>query len=607
MSATRVTRSRVAVVIATALTVPASLLTATPAQAAPAYDKTSPVEAQRVDRVPVPKFAWWDCSVFSPGAQCASANLPLDYDQPKGAKTSVAVLRLRAADQKHKIGTLFLNPGGPGGSGIGIAAAAPYFLGPDVLAKFDIVGFDPRGTNFSDNVRCWKNLGDQDKAVRGLRVNFPWTDAERAAFVTSSKAFGRACSTTGKPLSANMSTAEVARDMDVLRRAFGDKQLTYLGFSYGTYLGQVYSNLFPDRVRAVAIDGVIDPIGWAGTAATRNTPQTARIRSGEGAAKTLHEILVRCGKAGPSKCTFASTGDPSANYATIISRLKKAPLEITDPDGLTFTISYADLVGILLGAMYYPNGSATVSDALTSVYVLLEPSAKAGSSAAARQAQARKTQARKTLSGILAAEKARAASAKAARAKQIKASGFARYEFPYDNSFEAFQTVLCTDGLNPADASKWSAYADAAEKKAPDFGRAWTWASAPCASNTWTVRDKNAFTGPFTHRTVNPVLVVGNYWDPATNYDNAVRAASLLPNSRAISNDSWGHTAYGSSACIISAVDSYLLSKKLPAKGTTCVGDVQPFTTSLAGPTAQAASGNHRPPVLPAVPATPHQ
>lgn len=600
MSATRVTRRRVAVVIATALVVPASLLTATSAQAAPAYDKTSSVEAQRVDRVPVPKFAWWDCSVFSPGAQCASVSLPLDYDQPKGAKTSVAVLRLKAADQKRKIGTLFLNPGGPGGSGIQIAAAAPFFLSPQVLAQFDIVGFDPRGTNFSDDVRCWKNIGDQAKALRGLYVNFPWTSAEKTAFVTSSKAFGKACSTTGKPLSANMSTAEVARDMDVLRRSFGDKQLTYLGFSYGTYLGQVYSNLFPDRVRAVAIDGVVDPVGWAGTAATKNTPQTARIRSGEGAAKTLREILDRCGKAGPDKCTFASTGDPSANYATIISRLKKAPLVITDPEGFTLTISYADLVGILLGAMYYPDGSAIVSDVLTSVHVLLQPSAKAGTPAAARQAQARKT-----LSGILAAEKARAAAAKATKAKQIKASGFARFEFPYDNYPEAFQTVLCTDGLNPADASKWSAYADATEKKAPDFGRLWTWASAPCASNTWRVRDKNAYTGPFNRRTVNPVLVVGNYWDPATNYDSAVRAASLLPNSRAISSDSWGHTAYGSSACIISAVNSYLLAKELPAKGTTCVGDVQPFTTSLAGLTAQAASGNHRPPVLPVVPATP--
>jgi pimeloyl-ACP methyl ester carboxylesterase len=599
MSATKVARLRVAVFAAATLTVPASLLTPASAQAAPAHDKTSSAEAQRVDRVPTPKFAWWDCSVFAPTAQCASVRLPLDYDQPKGAQTSVAVLRLKATDQKHKVGTLFLNPGGPGGSGIGIAAAAPSFLSPGVLAKFDVVGFDPRGTNFSDNVRCWKNTGERSRALNGLSVYFPWTSAEKAAFVTSSRAFGTACSTTGRPLSANMSTAEVARDMDVLRRAFGDRQLTYLGLSYGTYLGQVYANLFPDRVRAVAVDGVVDPIGWAGTEATKNTPQTVRIRSGEGAARAFHEILVRCGKAGASFCTFASTGDPLANYTTIISALKKAPLKVTDPDGPDLTISYADLVGFLLTMMYYPDGSSVISDTLTSVYAVLQPSAGASAPAAARRAQAGKT-----LSGILATQKSRAAAARAARAKQVKDSGFTGYGFPYDNSPEAFQTVLCTDGLNPADASTWSVHADATAKTASDFGLPWTWVSAPCAAKTWKVRDKNAYTGPFTRRTVNPVLIVGNYWDPATNYESAVKASSLLPNSRLISNDSWGHTAYGSSTCIISAVDSYLISKKLPAKNTTCIGDVQPFTTSLTGPTAQVESGNHRAPVAPMVPET---
>ncbi len=128
-----------------------------------------------------------------------------------------------------------------------------------------------------------------------------------------------------------------------------------------------------------------------------------------------------------------------------------------------------------------------------------------------------------------------------------------RYEFPYDNSFETFQTVLCTDGINPRNAGNWPTYADAADRNAPDFGRLWTWASSPCASNTWTVRDEDAYAGPFTHCTVNPLLVVGNYWDPATNYDGAVKAASLLPNSRLLSSDSWGHTAYGTSACVTDA------------------------------------------------------
>ena len=204
----------------------------------PRHHTTTDLEARRVDRVPTPRPDWFDCSgIFEVDAECAAVELPLDYDKPKGRQTAVAVLRIKATDQERKIGTLFLNPGGPGGSGVEIAAAAPFFLGPEVLARFDIVGFDPRGVNFSDNVRCWRNAGQQSEALAGLNLFFPWTTKEESAFVRSAKAFGRACSTTGRPLSAAMSTAEVARDMDVLRRVVKDRKLTYLGFSYGSYLG----------------------------------------------------------------------------------------------------------------------------------------------------------------------------------------------------------------------------------------------------------------------------------------------------------------------------------------------------------------------------------
>jgi pimeloyl-ACP methyl ester carboxylesterase len=570
--------------------------------AAPASDRTSAVEAQRVDRVPVPRFDWWGCSVFSPGAQCASVNLPLDYDQPKGAQTTVAVLRIKATDQEHKIGTLFLNPGGPGGSSIELASAAPNFLGPDLLAKFDIVGFDPRGTNYSENVQCWKNIGEQAEALSGANVEFPWTDAEKASYITSSKAFGKACSTTGTPLSGSMSTAEVARDMDVLRRSLGDEQLTYLGFSYGTYLGQVYANLFPDRVRALAIDGVVDPVAWAGTETNNVIPMTTRLRSGEGATKALHEVLVRCAKAGPGSCSFASSGNPVANYAAITSTLRKGPIPFKNPTKGATQLSYASMVVELYEMLYKPDGAARIPDFLTSVYTLIKPRPASGTPAAAQRAQAAKT-----LSGILDTRKSRNAAEKAAKATQAKRSGFAKGGFPYENGWEAYQSVMCTDGLNPADASMWPTYADASDKTAPDFGRLWTWASTPCAAKTWTVQDEDRYAGPFTRRTANPVLVVGNYWDPATNYDSAVAAASRLPNSQLLSNDSWGHTAYGSSECATTAVDSYLVSQALPTKGTACTGDVQPFATSVSALTVQAASGNRRAPVVPLIPGAPRR
>jgi pimeloyl-ACP methyl ester carboxylesterase len=592
-----------AVVAAVLLGVPATGASVSTATSPPA-DATRAVEARRVDRVPTPRPDWFNCnSIFGSDAECATVDLPLDYDKPRGAKTSVAVLRIKATNQKRKIGTLFLNPGGPGASGVEIAAAAPFFLAPKMLARFDIVGVDPRGVAYSDNVRCWKNAGAQSAVLTALAVPFPWTRREENAYVTSSRAFGKACSTTGRPLTASMSTYQVARDMDVLRRAMGDSKLTFLGFSYGSYLGNVYANMFPDRVRAIALDGVLDPTAWAGTRANLTTPQTTLLKSGEGAARALHEILVRCRKAGPDYCNFAAAGNPVTNYARIISSLKRAPLVISDPDtGEEFVIDYPTLVGWLLDDMYYPFGAAFVDSDLSAVFELLQRPARTGSKAAAARAAARTALAER-------AREARAAdkATDSARARHRAALGFG---FPYDNSFETFQTVLCTDGINPPEAGKWPGYADAADLKAPDFGRLWTWYSAPCASKTWTVRDEDAFRGPFTRRTANTVLVVGNYWDPATNYAGAAKVASLLPNSRLLSSDSWGHTAYGTSACVTEAVDSYLLSRARPPVGTVCVGDDQPFTEPLEeGPEERYQAPEERrglPPVVPPLPgATP--
>ncbi|MGL5817007.1 MAG: alpha/beta hydrolase [Phycicoccus sp.] len=568
--------------------------------AAAMADRTSPAEAARVDRVPTPRPDWFSCDPFAAGAECATVPLPLDYDRPDGPTTDVAVLRVKARTPARKIGTLFLNPGGPGGSGVDIAAAAPRFLGADVLDRFDIVGFDPRGTNFSDTVRCWGDLGEQSDALQGyFSVPFPYTRSETGAYVRSSVAFGTACSSTGTPLSGSMSTAEVARDMDVLRRMVGDSKLTYLGFSYGSYLGTVYANLFPDRVRAVAIDGVLDPVAWAGTAATANTPQTQRIRSGEGAAAALAEILERCGDAGPEYCRLAGRGDPEALYDQIRASLQAEPLVVTDPETgeVVFELTYAILTAFLLGDMYAPFAGDLVDSDLTFVLDLFEAEAPAGSAAARRQAQARAHIGAKVEDVRSGGREAHETRARAGRA--------VGWDFPYDNSPEAFQSVLCTDGRNPARAADWPRYVAAGERTAPDFGRIWTWASSPCASSTWTVRDEDSYRGPFTRRTVNPVLVVGNLYDPATNYSGAVRAADLLPNSRLLGSDSWGHTAYGTSECVTVAMERYLLNRALPAAGTTCVGDLQPFTEPLDdGGTAQRRStgGRELPPVVPPQP-----
>jgi len=175
------------------------------------------------------------------------------------------------------------------------------------------------------------------------------------------------------------------------------------------------------------------------------------------------------------------------------------------------------------------------------------------------------------------------------------------FDFPYENGLEAFASVLCTDsgGRNPDHASDWVPAAAAADRRAPYFGRYWTWASSPCATSSWTARDEDAYQGPFTKTTASPLLVVGAKWDPATNYQGAVKVASLMPNSRLLPNDNWGHTSYGSSECVTRAMDTYLISQRLPARGTICHGDIQPFEQP-AGALRRAPS-RPLPPVVPPV------
>ncbi|MGH3241603.1 MAG: alpha/beta fold hydrolase, partial [Spirillospora sp.] len=347
---------------------------------APAGDTTSPAEKKRVDSVPTPKLDWYKCYGT---AECATVRLPLDYDDPKGATTELAVLRVKARDAKKRVGSLFVNPGGPGGQGTALAYQAQDFLGPDVVDRFDVVGFDPRGIGFSDNVACFKSNKDQALALAGLDVAFPVGKKQEAAYIKSATALGEGCSTTGKKLAGAMSTGQAARDMDVLRRAVGDKKLTYLGFSYGTALGQYYANMFPDRMRAVVVDGVINPVSWVGTEKTKDEILDDRLRSADGAYKALKEILVRCGKAGKAKCTFAEFGDPVKNFDVLANRLRAKPADIEGQK-----VTYADLVGLVLGELYSPDGYSFIDLIITDLWKATSPASTAAQAAAARGALA---------------------------------------------------------------------------------------------------------------------------------------------------------------------------------------------------------------------------
>jgi len=550
---------------------------------ASAPDRTDAVEERRVARAlaRTPAPSWSACGT---GAQCAVVEVPLDYDRPDGPATSIAVLRVGATDPARRIGTLFVNPGGPGASAVDMAQSASIFLSSTVRERFDIVGFDPRGIGHSEQLACFTDPARQATALAGLQALFPWTAQEENAAMASARAMGAACGSTGGALASAMSTAQAARDMELLRRAIGDSALSYLGFSYGSYLGLVHANMFPDHVRAIAVDGVIDPVGWAGAPRTASRILDDRLGTADGSYKALHEILGRCGRTAVERCGLARS-DPVALLERVAQRLRTAPLRIGSGTS-AWDYTYADMVGTMLEDLYQPDGADSIISLLDALADLV--SARSSGDTAAAALAGREVR--------LATEDSRKRSEARAGAPS-PAGGLATT--PYDNFVESMSAVICSDGLHPSSMSLWPAATAAADERAPYFGRAWGWSSLPCATESWTAQDEDAYRGPFDRRTAAPVLLVGNYWDPATPYTSALSAAALSANGRLLSSDSWGHTAYGTSDCVTDAVDAYLVDGVLPPEGTLCHGDVQPFEplADSARTAGSTGTGKQLPPV----------
>src|SRR4051812_37077938 len=279
------------------------------------------------------KVAWSKCFAQFGPFECGTLQVPLDYGQPNGTTISLAVVKLAASDPVHRIGSLLLNPGGPGGSGVDYTVfAGPELYTPEVRARFDLVGFDPRGIARSTALRCF---GTIDQAVSVFTpFPFPRTRDELAEWIAADGRLVDACDQRGGRIADHMATADVARDMDSLRAALGDAKLSYAGVSYGSYLGETYANMFPDKVRAVVVDGVLDPIAWStgrgNEAAT--LPFSTRERSDVGSQATLNEFFRLC-DAGGSRCAFS--GGAAVRYAKLAARLKTAPVPIVFPDGTT--------------------------------------------------------------------------------------------------------------------------------------------------------------------------------------------------------------------------------------------------------------------------------
>jgi pimeloyl-ACP methyl ester carboxylesterase len=491
------------------------------------------------------KVAWSKCFAQLGPFECGTVQVPLDYSRPRGGATiSLALVRLPAADQAHRIGSLFINPGGPGGSGVDavLDAGPALFTGPgdEVRARFDIVGFDPRGIARSTALRCFGNARQWGGYFTPFA--FPSTPEEEQIWIAADLFLDGNCAQRGGSIADHMSTANVARDIDVLRQAVGDDKLSYYGVSYGSYLGVTYANLFPNKVRALVVDGVLDPIEWATGVGNEGTtvPFSTRLKSDVGAQATLQEFFRLCDAGGPA-CAFGPNS--AARFADLATRVKSHPVPITLPDGSVLDLNYSILIAITLGAMYDSLSWEDFAQALAAI----DPQVAAPT---------------------LGARVERFFGAPG----YISKRGFPQYR----NFLEGFPAVACSDSDNPHSYSAWSSAAAAADANGY-FGRIWTWASSICAA--WPHSDAGRYTGPFNHTTANPVLVVGNTFDPATRYQGAVTVSNLLPNSRLLTLHGWGHTSLFLSQCVDNALARYLVDVAVPPPGAVCEQDHVPFTT----------------------------
>jgi pimeloyl-ACP methyl ester carboxylesterase len=261
-------------------------------------------------------IAWEDSC--RPGYQCGHLDVPLSYKDPSLGTARLAIARLPATDQAAKLGTIFYNPGGPGSSG----RFAPA-LTPALHARFDIVGFDPRGVGASSKIHCFTDPSQLEVLQRALGT-FPLTRAAERQQIADTRTVTDLCEQNAGPLANHLSTGTIARDLDRLRAAFGEPKLRYYGKSYGTYIGETYANLFPGRVGSLALDAVDDPVRWS----TGPGPMSYRLRGFEDAPRALQSFLDACA----SRCTF--------DYSAILDRLTAGPITVTDTTGRQTVVTY---------------------------------------------------------------------------------------------------------------------------------------------------------------------------------------------------------------------------------------------------------------------------
>ena len=451
------------------------------------------------------KITWTDCGG---GFQCGKLHVPLDYANPGGRQIDLSLTRKTWKGPETRIGSLLLNPGGPGEPG-GEFLRADIGSLDNLNHRFDLITWDPRGVGASTPVTCV----DGQQEDNYLSIDSVLDDPqEKNDLVQANKDFAAACQRRSGDLLPFMDTASTARDMDQIRAAMGDSKLTYLGFSYGTFIGQWYAHLFPTHVRALSLDGVLDPTVSA---------QDSLFNQVIGFEQNLQAFIADC-KVRPS-CAYARSGDPATKLNAAMAKLDSKPLKVGNRE-LTRSLAMTGLLQTLYDQSLwrYTDQGLTGLDTGDGRILLL-------------------------IADIY---------------NHRNADG------SYGNLFNgAYHAAYCLDFAVPADITAYDQLGPRFTQASPLFGPWSQYGNLQCAF--WPIKPKN-LRGPLPIHDSPPLLLVGGTNDPATPYVDAQSVNRQVDGSVLLTRQGNGHTSYDSSPCSHTAEDAYLIDLKLPAAGAVC-------------------------------------
>ena len=459
------------------------------------------------------KVSWAPCK-DKPQMQCANVKVPLDYKKPGGKAITVAMAKLPAKGGKP-IGSLFVNPGGPGESGIDLVSRADKSFSKDVLDKYDIIGFDPRGVGSSTPVDCIDNreLGkilDSDIDTS--------TEAGRKARKAQARQIAKGCKDKSGELLAHVGTEPAARDMDVMRGLVGDKKLNYLGFSYGTSLGGMYADIFPKKVGRMVLDGAANP-------QQSFLPSTyTQMLSFE---KSFERYAERCVKTG--NCSLGPSVDAAKKkMRALLDQARVKPFKTSDPNRpLNQTMLHSAVISLL-----YEDRTWSVFNQAFDQLI-------------------------KQNDGSLFL-------------KVFDATSSREGDGNKGNRAEAYWAINCADYAQESEAD-YLKYANKLKREAPAIGAFSAQDTIAFYMCTELPHHPKSNPGPYRAKGSAPIVVIGTKYDPATPYSWAQALHKSLSNSVLLTWEGDGHTAYGrGSSCIGSAVDKYLLTGEVPKDGLDC-------------------------------------